>query len=270
MIFFIAANWARFGHLSKFAALQALLLTCLAAALWKRPPHVLGRYALVFAVVVTGTLLALFGQTYQTGANLYELFFGWAALTVPLAVAARALPGWILWLVIFNTGAVLYLEQRGWWFDLYWIRPALMSALHVLAVLAFQMPGVSALHLAATDERRLLIVLMLIALTYAVIAAIAALWEWHGSVLLAVLGYGCLAFAMARFALQQRELLVLASALSSAIAFSVALIFRIGSDFGVGTMLLVSLWMIVSLSASSMWLMQCAKRFKLEQQGAHS
>jgi uncharacterized membrane protein len=262
MIFFIAANWSRFGHLSKFAGLQALLLACLAAALWKRPPHLLGRYALVFAIVISGTLLALFGQTYQTGANVYELFFGWAALCLPMAFAARALPAWVFWLVIFNTGAMLYLNHRAWWFDLYWIRPALMSALHVIAFLSLSAGGERWMRLDALDFRRLQLLLMLIALGYALVAAMYSLWEWSGAMLVPVIGYGMLAFALVRFAFQRSELLLLAAVTSSAIAFSVALILRMGRGFEIGLMFLVTLWLIVTLSASSVWLMNCAKRFK--------
>ena len=55
----------------------------------KPPPRFVGRGAVFLAFIATGALLALFGQTYQTGADVYELFLTWALLGLPLVVAAQ-------------------------------------------------------------------------------------------------------------------------------------------------------------------------------------
>src|SRR5882757_8172141 len=75
VIFFVAANWQAWGLLGRFALLQAGLLICIAAALWRPPPRRTGQAALLLATLFTGALLALFGQSYQTGADGHELFF---------------------------------------------------------------------------------------------------------------------------------------------------------------------------------------------------
>jgi len=72
-----------------------------------------GKLALLLAVLLTGALLALFGQTYQTGANVYELFFGWAALTLPWVVACCYAPCWAIWLLLVNLGIGLYSGASG-------------------------------------------------------------------------------------------------------------------------------------------------------------
>ena len=78
VVFFIAANWSDFAVFGRFALIEALLVACAALAIWQPPPASVGRGALFLAFVATGGLLALFGQTYQTGADVYELFLSWA------------------------------------------------------------------------------------------------------------------------------------------------------------------------------------------------
>src|SRR5262245_30896564 len=75
--FFIAANWDELRIFGRFALIECTLLACVAIALWRPPPQRTGHLALLGAFVLVGVLLALFGQTYQTGAHEYELFFTW-------------------------------------------------------------------------------------------------------------------------------------------------------------------------------------------------
>lgn len=58
-----------------------------------------------------GSLLALVGQTYQTGADIWELFAPWAALITPLAGRSGAV--WGLWAVLLNlTAARLWQREE--------------------------------------------------------------------------------------------------------------------------------------------------------------
>lgn len=107
VLFFVAANWQAWGLLGRFALLQAGLLLGIAAALWRPPPHRVGQGALLLATLLTGGLLALFGQSYQTGADVYELFFTWAALTLPFAIAALSGALWATWWGVLNVGLAL-------------------------------------------------------------------------------------------------------------------------------------------------------------------
>jgi uncharacterized membrane protein len=59
--------------------------------------------------------LAIFGQIYQTGADTYELFTGWALLILPWVLFARFGGLWLLWLVLLNVGLVLSWEVRLMW-----------------------------------------------------------------------------------------------------------------------------------------------------------
>jgi len=113
LLFFVAANWQAWGLLGRFALLQAGLLICVGVALWRPPPQRLGAAALLMATLFTGGLLALFGQSYQTGADVHELFFTWALLTLPFAVAALSGSVWALWWTVLNAGLALLCGWMG-------------------------------------------------------------------------------------------------------------------------------------------------------------
>ncbi|HKZ73865.1 MAG TPA: DUF4401 domain-containing protein [Steroidobacteraceae bacterium] len=112
VVFFVAANWDAIGVLGRFALLQGLLAGSVAMALWRPPPHTVGRFGLLGSFVVTGALLALYGQTYQTGADLYELFLSWAALGLPFVVAARWPVVSAAWVLVLNVALALYCGWR--------------------------------------------------------------------------------------------------------------------------------------------------------------
>ena len=76
-------------------------------ALWRPPPRRIGQAALVLATLFTGALLALFGQSYQTGADVHELFFTWALLALPFALAGLSGAVWAVWWSVLNVGLAL-------------------------------------------------------------------------------------------------------------------------------------------------------------------
>ena len=104
LIFFVAANWQAWGLLGRFGLLEAGLLICIGAALWRPAPQRVGQAALLLATLFTGSLLALFGQSYQTGADVHELFFTWALLALPFALAALSGAVWAVWWAVLNVG----------------------------------------------------------------------------------------------------------------------------------------------------------------------
>ncbi|MBP0622517.1 DUF2157 domain-containing protein [Cupriavidus consociatus] len=112
VIVFFAFNWQDLHKFSKFGLLAAAI-TVLAAFAWLRPAaDAAGRAALGGAQVLAGVLLAVIGQTYQTGADAWQLFALWALLAVPWALAARAAPHWWLVLVVGNVALLRYFSIR--------------------------------------------------------------------------------------------------------------------------------------------------------------
>jgi uncharacterized membrane protein len=63
--------------------------------------------------VLVGVLLAVYGQTYQTGADAFELFIGWAVLIFGWVIFSEFAALWLIWLILLNTGAILYWYQVG-------------------------------------------------------------------------------------------------------------------------------------------------------------
>jgi uncharacterized membrane protein len=107
VLFFVAANWQDYGVLGRFVLLQAGLLVSVGVALWRPPPRPAGQAALLLATLLTGGLLALFGQSYQTGADVHELFFAWAVLALPFALAGGSGAVWALWWCVLNVALAL-------------------------------------------------------------------------------------------------------------------------------------------------------------------
>jgi uncharacterized membrane protein len=108
VVFFVAANWSRIAVFGRFALLEILLVGFVVLALLRPPPRFVGRAALLLAFITTGALLALFGQTYQTGADVYELFLGWALLGLPLVVAAQWGPTSAAWICVLDLALCLF------------------------------------------------------------------------------------------------------------------------------------------------------------------
>ncbi|MCV2369756.1 DUF2157 domain-containing protein [Roseateles oligotrophus] len=109
LVMWVAANWSELGRAGRFALLQTLLLgSALGAALWPK-----ARQALAFLCLLSlGGLLAFFGQTYQTGADPWQLFALWAALGLPLCFGARSDLLWAPWAAITTTAIALWTQTH--------------------------------------------------------------------------------------------------------------------------------------------------------------
>jgi uncharacterized membrane protein len=108
LAFFVASNWSDLGRFTKFGLVQALLLAAVGVH-WKLgPDRVSAKAALLGAAVLMGVLLALFGQTYQTGADTWELFATWAALILPWVLLGRLAAMWLIWIALLNVAVMLY------------------------------------------------------------------------------------------------------------------------------------------------------------------
>ena len=113
LVFFIAYNWMNMGKISKFALVEGALVISIAlyvALSFRQRFQLIRQLLLLIASVITGSLLALFGQVYQTGADTWQLFFGWAILITPWVLIARFPALWLLWLGLVNASLVLYFD----------------------------------------------------------------------------------------------------------------------------------------------------------------
>jgi uncharacterized membrane protein len=110
VIYFFAYNWAELHRFAKLGLILAAI-TASAVTAWRLGETLPGQFALLFAAVLVGPLLAVYGQAYQTGADPYQLFLGWSLLILPWVALARFSPLWLLLLLLVNTGLSLYWDQ---------------------------------------------------------------------------------------------------------------------------------------------------------------
>lgn len=110
VVMWVAANWDDFGRMGRFAILQGLVAATLLGAAASRA---LRAPLALLGLLGTGALFAYFGQTYQTGADPWQLFALWAALALPLCLAVRSEVTWLPWTVVATTGVALWMHAYG-------------------------------------------------------------------------------------------------------------------------------------------------------------
>ena len=111
IVYFFAFNWERIPPLTKLAAIAGLFAVAVGTVAAVGFGHLVSDVAASAAVLLVGVFLAVFGQIYQTGADAWQLFVGWAALTLPLALLAGSAAAWALWLTVANIALLTWWDQ---------------------------------------------------------------------------------------------------------------------------------------------------------------
>ena len=111
VIFFFAFNWADMSNFAKFAVLQGGIGLSALVAILAGLDRPVGQAMLITASVLTGVVLAVFGQIYQTGADAYQLFVGWGLLIVPWVLVSKNAAHWLVWLIVVALGIYFYCNQ---------------------------------------------------------------------------------------------------------------------------------------------------------------
>jgi len=117
VVFFIAYNWDAMGRFAKFAIIEGLIMACLIFNVYKEKDRALANMSIVAASILLGVLLAFYGQTYQTGADKWELFAWWALLILPWVIITRLAALWLIFVILINISLWLYHEQMGRLFE---------------------------------------------------------------------------------------------------------------------------------------------------------
>lgn len=100
VICFFAFNWAAMSHFLKFGVITALIVITGGVAVWRGPNALSGGFSLLACGLLAGSLLAVYGQYYQTGADAWELFRAWTIFLVLLALVGRQNGLWLaVWIV---------------------------------------------------------------------------------------------------------------------------------------------------------------------------
>lgn len=267
VIIFLAFNWQDLGKFGKFALVQALLLICSCSYGWfrwqERDTHAEGLGAtkanasLLGLSFMIGALLALVGQTYQTGADPWQLFAIWSLCLLPLVWLAGFDLLWLKLLLLSNASVVLYFStwpQTLWWFDADIFPLVVISVCNGLGYLFFY--GATTLGFSrcnAPITQSLTVVIALSALTWygcwqAADMTNKASFAFYWLYALAIL-------VLSRFVLQQ--LFPLAIVCFSVIAVSTVWLTTqlfIGANDEMNMFLLLSLYVVGCTTMASVWL----------------
>lgn len=195
IIFWIAANWNAFSRAGRFSLLQGFFIAmCLGAA---RLPQARAALATTAFMVMGGTF-AYFGQTYQTGADPWQLFAAWSLLSLPLCFAVRSDSLWTAWCWVVMTAITLWVTAMNggrWSVNDSETLVHLGGWLLALATCAFLSPLCSRLNGAGTWSFRSAIALAGIMIT---LGALVDLFD-HGAAVLFPLGLVLAALAAGLF-----------------------------------------------------------------------
>lgn len=252
MIFFLAFNWADMSRFLKLGLAAGLLTGMTLMAAWLADSLLARRAVLFGCALVTGALLALIGQIYQTGADVWQLFAVWALLMLPWALLARSSACWLLWVLVLNLalGRWLALHAVGFW------RPSdqlvlLPVALNLLLFLLFESQSSRLLQ-----QPRLWLVRVtgLLALVSVLPGALMAFWDSAFIVQLLVWG-GLCALGIPWCLKGRRDLPLLAVQLFSGVAVVASALGRVLEALD-GFLLFngLALWVILGSVLVSVWL----------------
>ncbi len=111
LLFFMAYNWNELGRIFKFFIVESFMGLVVVSYFFVDNYEVIQKVLLMLASITLGILLALIGQTYQTGADPWQLFAVWALLMSPWAFFANFSALWILWILLINLSAILYFQK---------------------------------------------------------------------------------------------------------------------------------------------------------------
>ena len=222
--------------------------------------------ALSGMALLTGALFALIGQSYQTGADPWQLFAIWAVLITPWACIARSSALWILWLMLCNISLYSYLAIVSGVFGLLFNNNQalwLFLVLNTLAAVVFEMASDSRFTLGnklkyhpwikSSAAARCAIVGAGISVTW---LAIASVFESGNNPELGISAYFlwmglCLYFYRWKY----KDLRIVSACLLSIILFITSVLVEIWSDsLEEGNLLLIALAIIAMSAAAGIWL----------------
>ena len=252
VIFFLAFNWNDLGRMFKFALVEVLLVAALVFVWRLGLERISGKAALLGAALLTGALFALIGQTYQTGADTFELFMVWALAILPWAIVARFPALWLLWLLLVNLAALLYLgTMRGplWFFAGTERQLWLLFALNTVALIVWE--GLALSRIQWLRERWSVRIVATASGGFATALAIADIMNRHTSGgFVAWLAWLAAAYVLYRH--NVKDLFVLAGGVLSVVVVVSTAAIRHFFRFEAESFLIVGL-LIIGISAAGGW-----------------
>ena len=269
IFFFFAFNWADLSRFAKFGLLEAAIVIATAFAHWGNLSKIAGKISLTVAALLVGALLAVYGQTYQTGADSYLLFLNWLLLITAWVLIAAFDVLWLIFFGLANLTLLLWGMQTGA-VDEYGVMELLFA---LNALLLFGWEWASNRGLAWMQQRWLPRLLALAAFAWILIPTLILIFDWFGNALdqqqlhliAPALYLFFLAFTLFFYTRQCRDLFMLTIAMFSLIVVVTALIGRALTDADVIFAFLgASLVVIVQAALAVTWLRRVAKGWEAQ------
>lgn len=263
-ICFFAYNWSELHRFVKIALAVGALAACAVGAALQPPFGAGWRAALLGASLGTGILLALIGQIYQTGADMWELFRNWAVMIIPFALLARSSATWGLWLVVANIGLIRLLSQSSGSFSAFF---SLFESASLAIIAAFNFMVLVCLEFTARrlliEPRRWLHRLAAIgALTPIALGACIGWWEKPGYLGLQSGFFIGAAAALWFYRWRRFDIVMLAMICASAVAVLTVGLAYAGNDVNHSFLFLnaIGLFIVVASGGCALWLIRLYKR----------
>jgi hypothetical protein len=134
-VFFFAANWSALSGWTRLGIVSTSIAASSAVAVRLGLDRLAGKAALTLSGLLIGPVLAVYGQIYQTGADSYELFVGWALLLLPFTLLVRWSALVLFHLALVELAWVLFTTQV--WGVHFFEAPLAWGTLALFNIMAF-------------------------------------------------------------------------------------------------------------------------------------
>ena len=221
----------------------------------------------MFASILMGGLLALFGQTYQTGADTFELFASWAALILPWVLIGRFAALWVVWIAIVNLAITFY----------FWAFPGLFGfvlntqiqrllwVLFAFNTIVLALWEVTAKRVAWLNERGSVRLVALASAGFMTSLAVYALVAESNGLIVGLVYAAWLGATYAVYRITIRDVFMLAASSLSVIVVVPTFLSKhmLGSGNAAGAFLFIALAVIGMSAGAAMWLKSVATEQQL-------
>jgi len=112
IVFFFAYNWASLHRFTKISILGGLLLVSVIVSVSGTLMHRIRRWFMLSAFILAGTTLGVYGQIYQTGADVFDFYLAWSLLTILWVLVSRFPLLWMFFFGLLNIVLLTFLSQR--------------------------------------------------------------------------------------------------------------------------------------------------------------
>jgi uncharacterized membrane protein len=216
--------------------------------------------------LLIGALLALFGQTYQTGKDPWQLFVWWTILVTPLALLSKSSSLWVLVLALANLSLSLYFQvHHGIFGYLFGDEKEIFifSILNALAAVVFEMFYSMKQLIRSRYAAQIALVAAMVAFSW---LGVFSIFEIQKHLTYFVIYALWMAAVYYYYRVQRLDVMVLSSWVVSGIISIISIVGRIiDDDLNGGAFLLLGIILIALSTFAGKWLMGLLKEAKTKE-----